>query len=57
VKWVRIVVTLVALAAVATATKPRLAFDVAQAAMLEQGGDAARGRLVFDARAAAADQG
>jgi hypothetical protein len=49
VKWVRIVVTLVALAAVATATKPRLAFDVAQAAMLEQGGDAARGRLVFDA--------
>src|SRR3982750_2741582 len=29
-------------------TKPRPAFDAAQAAMFEQGGDAARGKLVFD---------
>jgi len=53
-KWGRIAAGLVAFAALGGAatwllTKPRPAFDDAQAAMLEQGGNAARGKLIFDA--------
>src|ERR1700750_681234 len=53
-KWRRIGAVVVMLAALGGAaawllTKPRPAFGVAQAEMLEQGGDAARGKLIFDA--------
>jgi mono/diheme cytochrome c family protein len=52
--WRRIAAALVALAALGgTAawllSAPRPAYDVAQAAALEQGGDAARGKRIFDA--------
>jgi mono/diheme cytochrome c family protein len=54
-KWGRIAAVLAALAGVGGGvatwllTAPRVAFDMAQAAALEQGGDAARGKLIFDA--------
>ena len=53
-RWGRIAAALVVLAGLGAAamwllTKPRPAFDEAQAAMLEQGGNAARGKLIFDA--------
>ncbi len=53
-RWSRIAVALVAAATTAAAaawvlTKPTPAFDPTQAARLEHGGDAARGKLIFDA--------
>ena len=53
-RWGRVAAALVILAAVGGAvawalTAPRPAFDLAQAAALEKGGDAARGKLIFDA--------
>jgi hypothetical protein len=53
-RWGHVAVALVALAATAAAaawvlTKPRPAFDAIQASALENGGDAERGKVIFEA--------